>query len=329
MFFTSTAKMSLVIPSSSAAPLHFSQCKINNSNSLPKFPSNSISPFQHKTLLSCGTRHIRAHFRNEPNVLHKYAVRCKGRDFESYYDDSTMSLDWDDEEEDEDPGSPWEGAIIYKRNASILHLEYCTTLERLGLGKLSTDVSKSRASVMGLRVTKAVKDYPNGTPVQISIDVTRKRKKLRLDGIIKTVVGLLCNRCCMPSAECVFSEFSLLLTEEPIDEPETIDMGVIFGEDKLTTSRNSGEDDDDDDALIDLDDQLYFPPEEKQIDISKNIRDRVHLEITMNSVCDPGCKGMCLKCGQNFNTGNCNCSEEEVKEKSYGPLGNLKEKLQL
>ncbi|KAK7359194.1 hypothetical protein VNO77_01144 [Canavalia gladiata] len=316
--------MSLVIPSSCSAPLHFSQWKINNSNSHKNFACNSFSPFPHETVLSCKTRHTMAYFRSEPTALHKYAVRSKRHDFDSYNDDS---LDWDDEEVG-DTGSPWEGAVIYKRNASILHLEYCTTLERLGLGKLSTDVSKARAYAMGLRLTKAVRDYPDGTPVQISIDVTRKRSKLRLDGIIKTVISLLCNRCCMPSAECIFSEFSLLLSEEPIDEPETIDMGVIFGEDKLTTSRNGGEDDDDG-TLIDLDDQLYFPPEEKQIDISKNIRDRVHLEITMNSVCDPGCKGMCLKCGQNFNTGNCSCSKEERKGKNYGPLRNLKEKMQL
>ncbi|XP_052723734.1 large ribosomal RNA subunit accumulation protein YCED homolog 1, chloroplastic isoform X2 [Vigna angularis] len=222
-------------------------------------------------------------------------------------------------------GSPWEGAVVYKRNASILHLEYCTTLERLGLAKLSTDLSKTRAAAMGLRVTKAVRDFPNGTPVQISVDVTRKKKKLRLDGIIKTVITLLCNRCCMPSTESIFSEFSLLLTDEPIEEPSTIDMGVIFGEEKLTNGGKDGEDD----ALIDLEDQLYFPSQDNQIDISKNIREKVHLEITMNSVCDPGCKGMCLKCGQNFNTGNCSCSKEEVKEKSYGPLGDLKEKMQL
>ena len=107
-----------------------------------------------------------------------------------------VSLNWDDQEEEdaEDMESPWEGAIIYKRNSSISHVEYCTTLERLGLGKLSTEISKSRASVMGLRVTKAVKDYPLGTPVQISIDVTKKKKRLRLDGIIKTVIALACYR---------------------------------------------------------------------------------------------------------------------------------------
>ncbi|XP_047171513.1 large ribosomal RNA subunit accumulation protein YCED homolog 1, chloroplastic isoform X1 [Vigna umbellata] len=313
--------MSLVIPSSSAVPLHFSKLEINSLSSYQKFASNFFIPFNHEVGFCCKPRHFGLHVRNEPNVLHKYTVRSKGFDFESI-DNETLGFDDDDVE---DMGSPWEGAVVYKRNASILHLEYCTTLERLGLAKLSTDLSKTRAAAMGLRVTKAVKDFPNGTPVQISVDVTRKKKKLRLDGIIKTVITLLCNRCCMPSAESIFSEFSLLLTDEPIEEPETIDMGVIFGEEKLT---NGGKDDEDD-ALIDLEDQLYFPSLDNQIDISKNIRDRVHLEITMNSVCDPGCKGMCLKCGQNFNTGNCSCSKEEVKEKSYGPLGDLKEKMQL
>lgn len=186
--------MSLLIPSSSAAPLYFSKLNIYNSNSLQLFSCNSFTPLQHRKIPHCKTRHIGTRFKIGPNVLHKYAARCKGHDHDSYIEEGTMSLDWDDEEEIEDEGTPWEGAVVYKRSASILHLEYCTALERLGLGNLSTDISKSRASLMGLRITKAVKDYPNGTPVQISIDVTRKKNKLRLDGIIKTVITLLCNR---------------------------------------------------------------------------------------------------------------------------------------
>ncbi|KAE9601198.1 hypothetical protein Lal_00023881 [Lupinus albus] len=307
-----------VIPSSYVSPLNFSIL-----NSKQKFTYSSLTPFPHRIVSSCKKSSILyTNRRNGPNVF-----RCKWYDYESFTEESAMPLDLDDGQEFDDTGSPWEGAVVYKRNTSVSHLEYCTTLERLGLGKLSTDVSKTRASVMGLRVTKSVKKYVDGTPVQISIDVTRKSKKLRLDGIIKTVISLLCNRCCMPSAEAIFTEFSLLLTEDPIEEPETIDLGVFYGADIFKSSGDS-DDDDDNDALIDLDDQLYFPPEEKEIDISKNIRDRVHLEITMNSICDSGCKGLCLKCGQNLNTGNCNCSKE-VKEKNYGPLGNLKEQMKL
>ncbi|KAF7840345.1 large ribosomal RNA subunit accumulation protein YCED-like protein 1, chloroplastic [Senna tora] len=316
--------MSLALPSSSTTPFHFTRCKIYNFNFHKKVSCIPYTPYQYRTVLCCTTRNIFANSRNEPNV---YAARCKGANNESFTEERTMSLDWDDEEDFEDTESPWKGAVIYKRSSLISHHEYCTTLERLGLGRLSTDVSKSRASTMGLRVTKAVKDYPHGTPVQISIDVTKKKKKLRLDGIIKTVITLGCNRCGNPATECIFSEFALLLTEEPVDEPETIDLGTIFGEDKYKNS-NSVDDEDDDDALIDLEDRLHFPPEEKEIDISKHIRDRVHLEININAICDPRCKGLCLKCGTNLNTSSCNCSQEEVNHKGFGPLGNLKEQLQ-
>ena len=100
-------------------------------------------------------------------------------------------------------------------------------------------------------------------------------------------------------------------------------MGVIYGQSKA----NGTEEQEDDLADIDLDDWLYFPPEEKSIDISKNIRDMVHLEITINGLCDPMCKGLCLKCGQNLNTSSCKCSQQNSKPKSYGPLGGLKEKM--
>ncbi|XP_050230505.1 large ribosomal RNA subunit accumulation protein YCED homolog 1, chloroplastic [Mercurialis annua] len=237
-----------------------------------------------------------------------------------------VSLGWDDlnQQDPDDLESPWEGAIIYKRNPSVTHVEYCTTLERLGLENHSTEVSKSRASVMGLRVTKAVKDYPLGTPVQISIDVIRKKQKLRLDGIIKTVLTLSCNRCGGPAAESVYSNFSLLLSEEPIEEPEIIDLGTIFSQDKS----GGYEEEEDDDASIDWDDRFYFPPQEKEIDISKNLRDLVHIEITGNAVCDPNCRGVCLECGTNLNTSSCSCIDEENKEISYGPLKDLRKQMQ-
>ncbi|XVE97958.1 hypothetical protein REPUB_Repub03eG0063900 [Reevesia pubescens] len=202
-------------------------------------------------------------------------------------------------------GSPWEGAVLYRRNPSVTHMEYWTTLERLGLVKLSSEISKSKALIMGLGVTKDVKDYPNGTPVQISIDVTRKKQKIRLDGIVKTVITLGCNRCGEPAAECIFSNFSLLLSKEPIEEPEVIDMGASFEEGFKSFYGRNQEVEKDDDASIDWDDRRYFPPEEKEIDISKHIRDMVHLEITINAVCDPRCKGICLNCGINFNTSSC------------------------
>lgn len=116
-------------------------------------------------------------------------------------------------------------------------------------------------------------------------------------------------------------------TEEPIKEPDVIDMGMIFGEDKSKTSTGGNGEEEDDDS-IDQDDWLYFPAEEREINISKHIRDLVHLEITINAICDSGCRGPCLRCGAHLNIGSCKCSKQVGEDKLYGPLRNLRKQMQ-
>ncbi|XP_019157331.1 PREDICTED: uncharacterized protein LOC109153888 [Ipomoea nil] len=298
------------------------------------FASNTILQYAnlsqiklHYNLFSTAERRNTIFQKAPPRSL-KFTVRNQG--FALNKEEISSDFDWDEldqeeeEEEEEDEGSPWEGAVVYRRNPSVSHLEYCTTLERLGLGKLSTKVSKSRASVMGIRVTKDVKDYPEGTPVLVSLDVTTKKHKvIRLDGIIRTVITLDCNRCGEPAPETIFSNFSLLLSEEPIKEADTLDMGTMFG------SKNfEAVEEDDDDSMIDIEDQLYFPLENRTIDISKNIRDLVHIEISLDAICDPQCKGLCLRCGTNLNIQSCKCVEQNVEAKGFSPLGGLRNKMQ-
>lgn len=153
----------------------------------------------------------------------------------------------------------------------------------------------------------------------------------RIRMLIQNVFDI--NRCGEPAAESVYSNFSLLLTEEPVEEPDIIDMGTIYGESKSWTpgfaGEENGEEGDDDEASFDIDDILYFPHEQKEIDISKTIRDLVHLEITINAICNPSCRGLCLKCGTNLNTRTCSCSHStEVEKKNFGPLGDLKKQMQ-
>ncbi|XP_057949867.1 large ribosomal RNA subunit accumulation protein YCED homolog 1, chloroplastic [Malania oleifera] len=323
----------LFIPPSRVLSPHINRLGVCNSKFQRNSPSNLNFDFVLRKIpweISSTSMCIPTFFKTKtPPSLKLISKNQTSTDYQLTDEENAADFNLGDQSQEDidDLGSPWEGAIVYKRNPSITHVEYCTTLERFGLGRLSTAVSKSRASIMGLRVTKAVKDYPNGTPVLVSVDVTRKKQKLRLDGIIRTVLTLDCNRCCEPAAECVFSSFSLLLTEEPVEEPEFINMGV-FGEGRNKTyTRRVEEEDKDDDASIDFDDRLYFPPEEKEIDISKNIRDTIHVEITMNALCDPSCKGICPDCGVNLNNKRCCCVKDAVKEKGYGPFGNLRKQV--
>jgi hypothetical protein len=107
----------------------------------------------------------------------------------------TADLDPDDyaAEPESDGDSPWEGALVYRRDAAAHHLEYASTLERLGLGDLSSHDSRARAAAMGLGALDL--DQPQSqTPVLVSLDVARRRRRLRLDGIVRTVITLGCFR---------------------------------------------------------------------------------------------------------------------------------------
>jgi hypothetical protein len=189
--------MSLIFPSSSVVPSAcLNQLRVYSLKSKGSASLNPCFPLVQYKLPWSITQDKHPVSKSKPHSILTSTARDCIRTNNQSTEEKGVSFDGGDQVQEviEDTGSPWEGAVIYKRNPSVSHVEYCTTLERLGLGEHSTEISKSSASVMGLRVTKAVKDYPLGTPVQISIDVTRKKQKLRLDGIIRTVISLCCNR---------------------------------------------------------------------------------------------------------------------------------------
>ncbi len=98
------------------------------------------------------------------------------------------------EKDEEDTVTPWEGAIIFKRSAVQARVEYVTSLERLGLSILSSELSRALALSMGLLDELESETGELITPVQISIDASREGRDIQLDGIIRTAFGLVCNR---------------------------------------------------------------------------------------------------------------------------------------
>lgn len=163
--------------------------------SLLLLPYTSLSPHQSPIIPSL-------HF---PKSTHKpLTLTSKSSHFSAATTGTSEDFEYegqgDDDEEEEGEESPWEGAVVYRRDASVTHVEYSTTLERLGLGNLSSELSKSRASDMGIRIVRrgrrmaADPSIVGGTPVLVSVDITRKKKKLTLDGIVRTVITLGCNR---------------------------------------------------------------------------------------------------------------------------------------
>jgi hypothetical protein len=140
-------------------------------------------------------------------------------------------------------------------------------------------------------------------------------------------------RCLAPVAERVFATFNLTLTMNPVSEPPQQTVGVVLGADTSNKYGFEGDEDDEGEAVLDLDldDKLHFPLDAKEVDISKYLRDTIHLEIPSSSLCDPSCKGLCIDCGVNMNKTVCKCAGKTVKstrQHVWGPLEQLKKQIE-
>lgn len=56
----------------------------------------------------------------------------------------------------------------------------------------------------------------------------------------------------------------------------------------------------------------YILMEDGKIAICKLVRELVLLSIPMKNLCDENCKGLCPKCGQDLNEGQCDCDTDDI-----------------
>lgn len=64
-------------------------------------------------------------------------------------------------------------------------------------------------------------------------------------------------------------------------------------------------------------------PEDQQIDLAPLIREYALLEVPINPLCKPDCKGLCPVCGENLN--EVDCGHKDITEES--PFSGLKDLL--
>jgi uncharacterized protein len=67
-------------------------------------------------------------------------------------------------------------------------------------------------------------------------------------------------------------------------------------------------------------------PEDMNLDFAPLVREDMLLSIPMRLLCRPDCKGLCPKCGKNWNEGPCDCEPDEG-ESPFSDLGRLKDRL--
>lgn len=70
----------------------------------------------------------------------------------------------------------------------------------------------------------------------------------------------------------------------------------------------------------------YLPVDASAIFLDNDIRDYALLAIPMKKLCNEDCKGLCVRCGQNLNEGECSCSLNTIDPR-WLSLNELKNKI--
>lgn len=107
------------------------------------------------------------------------------------------------------------------------------------------------------------------------------RNKVSVEGKSSIALLIPCDRC-----------LSDVLTEIPIDFTHEIDLEQT-----------------EEDRREALDEMSYL--EGYQLDVEKLLYNEILMNWPAKILCKPDCRGICRKCGQNLNDGNCDCDLHE------------------
>lgn len=125
-------------------------------------------------------------------------------------------------------------------------------------------------------------------PVQGAVTLMRTTDGILVTGTLETSLELMCDRCL-----------------DTFEVPVKIELEENF---RPTIDINSGA------ALppVKGEELATLIDEHHILDLSEVVRQGILLATPMHPVCRPDCAGLCPRCGQNLNEGQCNCETDTV-----------------
>lgn len=142
-------------------------------------------------------------------------------------------------------------------------------------------------------------DYTILSPVTGQLDFVKNDGNVFVNGNISARLRFACSRCL-----------------KEIDLPVDTDVTLYY---------ERGRDEDRDKEIKPSEvDVNRFPGEE--FDTDEIILAQVALDAPIQPLCDPECKGLCLKCGADLNEGECGCTREGHGETKFAKLKDFKVK---
>lgn len=123
--------------------------------------------------------------------------------------------------------------------------------------------------------------------VRAHLNIQKVGTEVVVKGGLRADVELQCSRCLKDFKDMIAVPVDVVY--HPVEE--------LRGEDKHEIK--SGE----------LDVGFYSGEE---LDLLDLVREQITLNLPMKPLCNDLCKGICVKCGMDLNTGSCGCSKEDI-----------------
>lgn len=136
-------------------------------------------------------------------------------------------------------------------------------------------------------------------PMVIDVEIHHQGQFLELSGQIQTELKSRCVRCLQPVTLIVHSKLQeQLLYAKDVSLFSHLAVGEV--------------------------EEKYFIYDHDTLDITDIIREAVLADLPPKVLCREDCRGLCPRCGKNFNDGHCDCQIEEIDPR-LAILAKLKE----
>ncbi len=136
-------------------------------------------------------------------------------------------------------------------------------------------------------------------PATVSGHVRLEGNQVFVEGHVETRAQLECDRCLKPVELPVSADFALEYITGADYESSSV---AALSEEELSVSVFDGE----------------------AIDVDEIVKEQILLALPARTLCRDDCKGICPECGNDRNTGECNCTPNEIDPR-WAALKNFKQ----
>ncbi|UCD57328.1 MAG: DUF177 domain-containing protein [Candidatus Hydrogenedentota bacterium] len=143
--------------------------------------------------------------------------------------------------------------------------------------------------------------YSLTQPLTFAARARKTGDDVYMEGNLRGVVNSQCSRC--------LTSFNL-----PLD----MDVNVIYVPEKERLGKEGN--------VLEPDSNLSFY-EGDAIDLLREVKDLIHVNLPIKPICRPDCRGLCPRCGADLNVAPCEC-EQQTEGSLFEKLRELKSRLE-